>query len=1044
VTQWRDSLTPVTSPLSDGLYETLRTHGLEGDLAKRTDLIPTFGAVPSGDVPDVLSRHVAEVVRLAVLEEPDPAARVMLVNSLIATLAAAGSQVASGVEQLLQLSPQAHTGVRGLTRPQTPLSDSALLTNAKDEPGLGAELRAELESADSVDLLCAFVKWYGLRVLEEELAHLVDRGVPFRVLTTTYVGATERRALDELVRRFGASVKINYETQSTRLHAKAWLFRRRSGFDTAYVGSSNLSRSALIEGLEWNVRLSGISTPALLRKFEATFDSYWADPAFVRYDPENDADRLDDALTRASGRGVPGSAGSTITLAGLDVRPYPHQDVILASLDAERVVHDRHRNLVVAATGTGKTIVAALDYRRLAESGGKDLTLLFVAHRREILEQSMRAYREVMSSGSFGELYVGGQRPDRWRHVFASVQSLSAYGVEKLTPEHFDVVVVDEFHHAEANTYRRLLEKLKPMELLGLTATPERGDGIDVRNLFGGRAAAELRLWDALEADILVPFHYFGVSDDVDLRRVEWRRGAYDVGQLDGLYTGNDARAAKVLAQVRDKVSAVSHMRAIGFCVSVAHAKYMARVFSDAGIPSLAVSGTTSESERESALARLDARELNCLFAADLYNEGLDLPRIDTVLLLRPTQSATVFLQQLGRGLRRAPGKAVLTVLDFIGQQRREFRFDARYRALSGTSRSGLIHQIENGFPFLPSGSQIVLDRVAQQTVLDNVRSQLRFTQRDLIADVRSHDERGLWRYLRASGREPSDVYGRAGVSWTSTLRAAGFGSEGSGPNEGALLRRVRVFLNVDDVERAEEYARLSDPYGPKYDELSTRGQIFARMLLFLLWPSAAGFNSYERGLHLLRQHPAVCAEIRELCAIAVDQIAHVPQELGDDLKEVPLATHAKYRREEILAGLGFGTLTRRPGHHVSGVAWCEATQTDALLINLNKSEDHFSPNTMYHDYALNRELFHWESQNATSLESPTGRRYVTHLTRGSNVVLFVREAPSDDLGAGAPFICLGQADYVEHSGERPIAITWRLRRPMPADTYVAASAVAR
>lgn len=1034
----------MTSPLPDGLYELLRTDGLEVDLARTSDLVPTFGRVSSADVPDVLARHVADIVRRVVADEPDPAVRVELVNSLMATLSAADARVAPGVDQLLQLTTRSQHAKRPVTRPQTPLSDSALLTNAKDEPGLGAELRAELESADSVDLLCAFVKWYGLRVLEEQLSNLVNRGIPFRVLTTTYVGATERRALDELVRRFGASVKINYETQSTRLHAKAWLFRRRSGFDTAYVGSSNLSRSALIEGLEWNVRLSGVSTPALLRKFEATFDSYWADPAFVQYDPDTDADQLDDALTRAAGRAVPGSAGSAITLAGLDVRPYPHQDVILASLEAERLVHGRHRNLVVAATGTGKTIVAALDYRHLVDAAGKDLTLLFVAHRREILEQSLRTYREVMSSGSFGELYVGGQRPDRWRHVFASVQSLSSYGVEQLGPDHFEVVVIDEFHHAEASTYRRLLDHLRPTELLGLTATPERGDGIDVRDLFGGRAAAELRLWEALEADILVPFHYFGVSDDVDLSRVEWRRGSYDAAQLEGLYTGNDARAAKVMREVKDKVTNVSHMRAIGFCVSVAHAKYMARVFTEAGIPSLAVSGTTGDSERESALTRLDERELNCLFAADLYNEGLDLPRVDTILLLRPTQSATIFLQQLGRGLRRAPGKAVLTILDFIGQQRREFRFDTRYRALTGTSRSGLIHQIENGFPFLPSGSQIVLDRVAQQVVLDNVRSQLRFTQRDLIADVRSHDERGLWRYMQASGREPSDVYGRTGTSWTSTLRAAGFATDLAGPDEVALLRRVRVFLNVDDVERAEAYSSLCDPDGPKYGDLAERDQVLARMLLFLLWPSSRGFSSYEGGLDQLRLHRAVCAEIRELCAIAVERIAHVPQGLSDGLSAVPLATHASYRREEILAGLGFGTLVRRPGHHVSGVAWCEATQTDALLINLNKTEDHFSPNTMYHDYALNRELFHWESQNATGLQSPTGRRYLNHAALGSNVMLFVREAPADDFGAGAPFVCLGQADYVDHVGERPIAITWRLRRPMPPDTYLAASAVPR
>jgi HKD family nuclease len=313
------------------------------------------------------------------------------------------------------------------------------LTNAKDEPSLSTELRAELASADRVDLLCAFIRWHGLRVLEDQLAQLSEHGVPFRVLTTTYVGATERRAVDELVRRFGAEVRISYETQSTRLHAKAWLFRRDSGYDTAFVGSSNLSRSALVDGLEWNVRLSAVATPGLVRKFAATFDSYWESNQFVSYEPDRDRDRLDDALAFAGNRRA--SSSTVISLSGLEVRPLPHQEEILEALDAERRLHERHRNLVVAATGTGKTVVAALDYRRLVrETYNRDLSLLFVAHRKEILDQSLRTYREALADGSFGESYIGGARPERWRHVFASVQSLSSYGVTNLPADHFDVV----------------------------------------------------------------------------------------------------------------------------------------------------------------------------------------------------------------------------------------------------------------------------------------------------------------------------------------------------------------------------------------------------------------------------------------------------------------------------------------------------------------------------------------------------------------------------------------------------------------------------
>ena len=1022
---------------AEGVYESLRTAGLDRRLAALTRLTPRFAPVDAADAPEVLARHVADVVRRALTDERDPDRRVTLVNELMAALAATDDEITERLEQLLVLTREEAPGVHRLLRPETPLSSAALLTNAKGEPSLGSELRAELSSADRVDLLCAFIRWHGLRVLEQPLDELRERGVPLRVITTTYIGATERRAIDELVRRFGAQVRISYETQSTRLHAKAWLFRRHSGFDTAFVGSSNLSRSALLDGLEWNVRLSGIATPELLRKFEATFDTYWADQAFVPYDPDTDADRLDAALARSGNR----QPSTTISLAGLEVRPLPHQETILEALDAERHVHDRHRNLVVAATGTGKTVVAALDYRRLREQHGRDLSLLFVAHRKEILEQSLRTYRETVADGAFGETYVGGTRPERWRHVFASVQSLSTYGVERIPANHFDVIVVDEFHHAEAATYRRILDHLQPRELLGLTATPERADGVDVRSFFGGRTAYELRLWDALAADLLVPFHYFGVADDVDLTGIEWKRGAYDLAGLDRVYTGNDARAAKVLSELRDKVTDVGQMRALGFCVSVAHAEYMARVFREAGIPALAVSGDTRADLRSEALERLRRRDVNCLFAADLFNEGLDLPEVDTVLLLRPTQSATVFLQQLGRGLRRAHGKAVLTVLDLIGQQRREFRFDLRYRALTGTSRKGLQHQIEHGFPFLPSGSQLVLDRVAQQIVLDNVRRQLQLSRKELVLDIRSHGDLALDRYLEESGRELVDVY-RSRGSWTALRREAGWTVPAAGPDEAPLLGRMHGLAHVDDPERAQAYSMVATPRGPAYESMSERDQRLARMLFFTLWPNKGGFTSYAEGIEHLRQHPAVCAEIRELVAFGVDQARYVPRSLGEGLQHVPLASHAHYRREEILAALGWASMERSARGNITGVAWAEETQTDALLVNLRKSEKDFSPTTMYRDYAISPELFHWESQNATAVASPAGKRYLNHRSRGTRVALFVREAPENELGA-APFLCLGQASYVEHRGERPIAITWQLHRPMPGDTFQLASVAA-
>ncbi len=1031
----------------EGLYESLLTKRLQAliDEATGSGLTPNTELVDAAEQPHVLARHIRDAAVRALAAESDLDRRRDLVNALLEQLGALDDQLAVSPSQLLSLIAPAAPGspARNTNRPATPLSDAALLTNAHGEPSLGHEVRSELDSADHVDLLCAFVKWYGLRVIEPQLLDLKRRGVPLRVMTTTYMGATERPALDRLVRDFGAEVKIQYDSVRTRLHAKAWLFRRNTGFNTAYVGSSNLSRSAMLDGVEWNVRLSAIATPPLLQKFSATFETYWNDTTFESYDPDRDRDRLDDALAEASDRRQTDRV--TLSLSGLEVRPYPYQAEMLESLTVERVVHDRHRNLVVAATGTGKTVIAALDYRRLCTpSMSERPSLLFVAHREEILKQSLRTYREVLSDANFGELYVGGARPERWRHVFASVQSLTAYGVTNIPADAYDVVVIDEFHHAQATTYRRITDRLNADELLGLTATPERADGTDVRSFFGGRVAAELRLWDALSADLLCPFHYFGVADGVDLSHLKWSRGAYDEVSLSNVYTGNDVRARIVLKQVHDKVADVRSMRALGFCVSIAHAEYMARVFNEAGIPSLTVTSGPGSHHRADALSRLAARDVNAIFTVDVFNEGVDIPSVDTVLFLRPTESATVFLQQLGRGLRRAQDKPVLTAIDFVGHQRKEFRFDTRYRAITGATKAGLNRQVEHGFPFLPAGSQIVLDRQAQEIVLANIKSQLSTSWKQIVAELRSYGDLSLADFLRESGLELGDFL-KGDKSWTRLRREAGFLTRAGGSHEPALLKRVRAVSHVDDAERARAYQRLLADDSPTYNELNAVEQRYARMLFFSVWPNGGpgdGFESYADGFTALRSEPAARDELSVVVQNAFDHAQHVAAPMSQRLASSPLRTHARYSREEIVAALDYAHLKRLPNSFREGVLWAEKWKSDAFLITLTKSETDYSPTTMYQDYAISPSLFHWETQSRTSVTSPTGQRYIHHAHAGSGILLFAREHKVYELGT-APYLFLGTAQYVSHTGDRPIAITWRLDRPMPTEAFTASTVVA-
>jgi superfamily II DNA or RNA helicase/HKD family nuclease len=1042
---------PPLSELIPGLYEQLLTVGLlrlvSTLAAGRAHLAPPEAADAHIAVADHLHGILERVLR-AVPEDERLTRQAEICNSLLAWLEQRSESIEP--EEALAIPLTVLREVRALNRgtalssstpqPLVPLSSADLLVNARGEPSVGAAIEREIHSADRIDLLCAFIRWNGLRTLRPALEAHRQSGRPLRVISTVYTGSTERRALDWLA-SIGADVKLSYDTRTTRLHAKAWLFERFTGFSTAFIGSSNLTHSAMLDGVEWNVRLAQASTPDLIDKFKAAFESYWADPDYEPYHPVRDAKRFDCAV-RATVVPEPSQ------VFHFELHPWPFQREMLQHLDAERERHHRYRNLVVAATGTGKTLVAAFDYRRLRERL-LNPSLLFVAHRREILSQSLNAYRAVLRDGSFGELLVDGHRPEQAQHVFASVQSLAQIELTEIAPEAFDVVVVDEFHHAAAPTYERLLNHLKPRILLGLTATPERTDGRSVLEWFDGRIAVELRLWDALNRGLLSPFQYFGLHDGTNLSGIQWSRRGYDVTALENVYTGDQARVSLILKAIQDKVANPLVMRALGFCVSVAHARFMAQEFSRRGLPSVAVSADTSTHDREAALRDLRDRRANVVFCVDLFNEGVDVPEVDTVLFLRPTESALVFLQQLGRGLRRVEGKDCLTVLDFIGGANRRFRFDLRFRALLGGHRSDIIRQIEEGFPRLPSGCVIQLDRVASKIVLDNVKGSLGSSFAGLVAELRAMvDARrhaggepasiSLADFIRDAALELDDLYKAGGWTWSRLRREAGLPTAPEGPDEAQVARAIPRLLHLDDPERLALYKRAvaGELSGDVLDPNSSSGRALMG-LHAVIWGSNSTIISLSESIDRLRQHRALADEMSELFELLEEQAEHVPESLDSHVQwehRIPLAVHSRASLDEILAAFGRMTFERR-NRLRQGVDFDPATMSDLFFVTLEKAEGHYSPTTMYRDYAISPDLFHWESQSTTSVQSPTGQRYLNHRTRGTHVFLFVRHR-KHDAGRTAAYTCLGAAEYVSHQGSRPIAITWRLRKPMPEDFF--------
>ena len=571
--------------------------------------------------------------------------------------------------------------------------------------------------------------------------------------------------------------------------------------------------------------------------------------------------------------------------------------------------------------------------------------------------------------------------------------------------------------------------------MLGLTATPERHDGGDILADFGGVIAAEIRLPEAINRRHLCPFQYFGIDDDTDLRNIPWNRGRYDVAQLTNVYTNNQSRLDKITLSLQEIITDIGKMRALAFCVSKEHAKFMSKQLLLKGISADVLTSENSH-ERQLKQQALRSASINVLCVVDIFNEGVDIPEVDTLLFLRPTESLTIFLQQLGRGLRLADGKECCTILDFVGNSRPEYDFANKFRALVGKSNRAISEEIKEGFPHVPLGCRIEMTKRTQEMVLSNIR-QASLTQKRLIAMIKQYPEHTtlpltLTNFLiQHPELDLNELYKRG--CWTDLVQQASeLGDTNTPDREKFKLLRKAIhnrILACDDYT----YLCFLKQLCQSNFEVNNTANRYALMCHYDFWQKTGpecGFETLKQSLYQLGKI-GITSELVEVVDWQIQQIKH-QQTIMENLPNVPIKLHARYSREQILVAFGATNFERQPPAR-EGVFVIKSENIELMFVTLNKNEKQFSPTTMYHDYAISEQLFHWQSQNSARPDRGKGKDYIDHQKIGKRLFLFVREQTKDEYGRTMGFVNFGEVDYVSHTGSQPMNINWKLRTPMPS-----------
>ena len=1026
--------------LQKGIYEQIINQETEHKIqdAEESGLICLQQKIDNAESPQILANYLANAIRQKLEDIEEQQDRVKFINRIMMDAGLINvKQIVKPTELLSEVITKQQAAFQQHSNTQTvrPISGfrvSNLFTGGNSTLSLGEEIRREIESANEICFIVSFLKVSGVRILLDNLRKFCAcQGNRLRIITTTYCGATQAKAIEQLANLPNTEIRISYNTDIERLHAKSYIFVRNSGMNTAYIGSSNLSKSAQTEGLEWNIRVTSVENPHIINTALATFEMYWNSANFEDF-CIGGIEKFNKEVCRNRFQN---------DIATTEYQHYtllPHQKQILDKLRVEREDRGNNKNLIVAATGTGKTVISAFDYQEFARTHNR-ARILFTAHREEILQQSLISYRSVLQDANFGALWVGNNRPQdssEYEHLFISISMFNSRFNDLFSlidSKFYDYIVIDEAHHSQADSYRKLFEHFQPQLLIGLTATPERMDGKDLRPDFNGHISAEIRLPQALQAGLLTPFQYLCISDDTDLRDEKlWNGQKYNIERLADKLC--DKKRAQLIVDALHKYLADEYTcRALCFCVNKRHADFMAEQLRLYGFNAQSLTSNTLIDERKMLAKKLREGEIHYLCVVDIFNEGVDIPEIDTVLFLRPTESLTIFLQQLGRGLRLSAGKTELTVLDFVAQANRKYDFASRFRALTLHPEKSIHRQIKEGFTQLPMGCSIVMEKKARQYIVDNITSAI-YNKNRIIKEINSYTILPtLSQFLENNGQDIRVIYQNSNC-WSSLKRAAGRISY----EDDAITKRLEKGMFNLLHHNTGSFLRFIECFisGKKLLE-SEENVTYALMLYYALYQdkiSNTHFSSINEALNLIHspKYEYFKQEITEIISYLLDHLEIKTTPIGKGF--IPgLELYGCYTREDVFTLVGRQKADLKMQGAASGTFNLSEHNAVLLFVTLNKSEKDFSPSTQYNDYVINEEYFHWQSKNTDSHHNSGGRKYTEQAKTDIKIILFVREEKKDGFGNTSPFHCFGLVNYVSSHNDFPMNVTWKLHNPVMA-----------